>query len=138
MPLHATPPASSRISRVALLSALSASSGRMPRSNLYEASVFSLSAAAVRRVLIGSKLADSRSTDVVPSPISLSAPPMTPARPTASRESAIVSIGGASTRDSPSSVTSLSPGRALLTMTVRSFTASKSKACSGWPYSSIT
>ena len=127
-PLAALPPASRRISWVARRSARGASSARIPRSNLYEASVLSRSDADVRRVFIGSKLADSRSTVFVPSCISLLAPPMTPASPTASEASAMVSTGGSSVRLSPSKVVMTSPGRAARMTMVLSFTVSKSKA----------
>ena len=100
--------------------------------------MLSRSVAEVRRVLMGSKLADSNSTVSVPSCISLSAPPITPASPTASVESAMVNTGGSRVRLSPSSVVMTSPGRAARTMTVASLTVSKSKACRGWPYSSMT
>ncbi len=138
MPFAASPPEISSISPVALRRPRSASSARMARSNRYDASVFIRSAVRVRRVLTGSKLAASSSTDVVFSSISVLAPPITPASPIASRESAMHSIGGFSARRTPSSVSSVSPGRAALTTMRLSRTLSKSKACSGCPYSSIT
>ena len=83
-------------------------------------------------------MADSSSTVVVLSVTPLSTPPTTPARATGSFESAMTSIGGRSSWVSSSRVASVSPGRDFLTTTAPSFSMSKSKACMGWPHSSIT
>ena len=106
MPLAAVPPHISTISCVARRRPMGASAARIPRSNLSEASVRKSSAVRVRLVLTGLKLADSSRTVVVSGVISEFAPPITPARPTASLESAMVSMGGLSFRCSPSSVVS--------------------------------
>ena len=63
----------------------------------------------------GSKLAASRSTVVVPSPISVSSPPMIPASAIARSASAITRSSATSSRSTPSSVVSFSPGRARRT-----------------------
>ena len=107
---------------------MGASAARIPRSNLSEASVRRSRAVRVRLVLTALKLADSSSTFLVSEVISEFAPPITPARPTASEESAMVSMGGLSFRSSPSRVVSISPSRAALTIMVRSLQVSKSKA----------
>ena len=96
----------------------------MPRSNLYDASVPLPIARFVRWVLEGSKFADSRSTDVVPSVTPESTPPTTPARATGPDGSAMASMGGRRSWVSSSSVASRSPARACLTMIVPSATLS--------------
>ena len=63
----------------------------------------------------GSKFAASSSTVVVPSPISVSSPPMIPASATDRSASAIIKSYGSSSRSTPSSVRSFSPGLARLT-----------------------
>ena len=92
--MAAVPPHISTMSCVARRRPMGASAARIPRSNLSEASVRKSSAVRVRLVLTGLKLADSSSTVVVSEVISELAPPITPARPTASVESAMVNMGG--------------------------------------------
>jgi hypothetical protein len=103
-----------------------------------EASLRILRAVLVRRMLTLLKLAASSRTLVVLSDTSLSAPPMTPARATASDASAIASMSGSNRRCTPSSVVSGSPGRARRTMIFPPPIRSKSKACRGCPTSSMT
>ena len=96
------------------------------------------SARVVRRIFVRSNAAISNRTVVVPSVISDSSPPITPAMPVALVWSAIISISGVSARSLPSSVVMVSPGLARRTMIWLSFTLARSKACIGWPVSSIT
>ena len=119
-------------------SARGASSALIPRSKRYAASELIRRPDAVLRVLIASKLADSSRMFAVPSVTAVPEPPMTPASAMARRGSAMTSIGGRSVLVSSSRVASDSPGRAVLTTTVRSAIVSRSKACSGWPYSIMT
>ena len=95
-------------------------------------------ALAVRRTETPLKLADSKSTIAVSPTISLFAPPMTPATQTGLCSSQMQSMFGVSLRSLPSSVWMVSPSRAVRTMMWPPSTQLKSKACIGWPYSSIT
>ena len=115
-----------------------ASSGLSPFSNLVDASVRDLSRDAVRRMLGAWKVADSNRIVCVSSVTSEPAPPITPASASGFFSSAITSMSVVSSRSSPSSVTSLSPSLARLTMIFSPPTAEKSNAWSGWPASSMT
>ena len=97
-----------------------------------------LRAAAVRRTEAPLKLADSKRTMAVSPTISLLAPPMTPATQTGFSSSQMQSMEGVSLRWLPSRVWMVSPSRAVRTMMWPPSTQEKSKACMGWPYSSIT
>ena len=119
-------------------SASMAVAGQTPFSNRPEASVRMPSLRAVMRLLARSKAAHSNSTLAVSCTISDSSPPMMPARPVAFCLSAITSMLSSSTCCLPSSVVSFSPGLARRTTMVWSFTLERSKACIGWPVSSIT
>ena len=120
MPGATVPPATSWIRPVARRSAMGASSGRRPFSNLRVASVRSPKDWAVSRLLVPSKVADSRSTFTVLTLISLLAPPITPPRPMASLASAMTRFSGVNFRSTPSKVVKTSPGQARLTMIVAS------------------
>ena len=72
----------------------------------------------VRRLLVRSNTAHSNSTSVVPSTISLSSPPMMPARPVAFSASAMTSMSPVSVYSLPSSVVSSSPSCARRTTMV--------------------
>jgi hypothetical protein len=92
---------------------------------------------AVRATPVGSQCAASSSTAVVPSPISVEAPPMTAARPIGPLSSVISRSSVERVRTVPSRVVSFSPSRASRTV-IGPVTALRSKACIGWPSSSIT
>ena len=93
-----------------------------PFSNFAEASVRIPSARAVLRMVVPSKLADSKTTSTVSSTISEFSPPMMPARPTARVSSAMTSILEFSLRTLPSRVVSSSPSLARRTMIFPPFT----------------
>ena len=93
---------------------------------------------AVRRMLTGSKMADSTMTLRVSSPTSLVAPPMTPAMASGPRASAMSSVSVVSSRSTWSSVSSRSPGLARRTTMRPSWMAAASKVWMGLPSSSIT
>ena len=78
-----SPPAQSRISWAVRSAPRRASRGSWPFSNRLDASERSASRWAVRRMLTGSKIADSIAMSVVPSETSVVAPPITPATPIA-------------------------------------------------------
>ena len=86
----------------------------------------------------GSKSALSSMTVRVPSAISESAPPITPATAFGRSESQITSIDGSSFLSVPSSVFIVSPSRAHRTTTVLSLSLVWSKACIGAPSSMRT
>ncbi|OUD85028.1 hypothetical protein BC477_11495 [Clavibacter michiganensis subsp. michiganensis] len=111
--------------------------GSTPRSKRLDASLGSLCLRAVRAIDTGSKPAASISTRLVPAPISVAAPPMTPASPTGPEPSAMTRSSGCSARSRPSSVTSVSPSAARRT-TMPPCSRSRSYPCRGWPSSSIT
>ena len=96
------------------------------------------SAVAVRRTLGPEKLALSNRTMAVSPTISLLAPPMTPATATGLSVSQMHSMFSLSARSLPSRVVMLSPARARRMWISPFFTQEKSKACMGWPYSSMT
>ena len=112
--------------------------GSRPFSYRAEASVRMPSAVAVRRMDTPLKLADSKTTMAVSPTISELAPPMTPATPTGLCSSQMHSMLGVSLRSLPSSVWMTSPSRAVRTTILPPSTQEKSKACMGWPYSSMT
>ena len=138
MPRAIAPPASSAMSSVARAEATTSASMSAPRSKRYAASVRRPSAREVRRIETGWNQALSSRTRVVLSVTSVSAPPITPARPTARRGSAITSIESSRTRSCPSRVVKRSPFPARRTTIVASLTVSQSKAWSGWPSSQRT
>ena len=109
-----------------------------PFSNLPEDSVRMPRLLAVTRLLPLSKAAHSNSTLAVSETISLSSPPMMPARPVAFSSSAMTSMSGVSWCSLPSRVFSISPSFAFLTTMVCPCTLLRSNACMGWPVSSIT
>ena len=90
------PPATFKISSQARRLAQSVTSGSSGRSNRKLDGLNSPSARDVRRTDIGSNWAASIRTLVVRGPISVSAPPITPASPTGRAASAITSISGLS------------------------------------------
>ncbi len=93
-PRATTPPAHSWTSCAVRSAPIRASRGSWPFSNRLLASERSASRWAVRRMLTGSKIADSIATSVVASLTSEVAPPMTPAMPIGPSRSAIRSISG--------------------------------------------
>ncbi len=103
----ATPRVCTRFSALAMPHSTEYSS--MPFSNLAAASEWSPSPLAVLRTLSLRNLADSKSTSLVFSVISLFKPPMTPARPTAFSLSQIKRLLASRFLFFPSSVTSSSP-----------------------------
>ena len=133
-----TRPQSSRFTSMhARSSACMAVSGHTPFSKRAEDSVRMPSVRDVTRLLPRSNAAHSNSTRRVPSVISLSSPPMMPARPVAFSLSAITSMLPFKTCSLPSSVVRCSPSLARRTTMVCSRTLSRSKACMGWPVSSM-
>src|SRR6202050_1968430 len=107
-PSRISPPANCWISSAARREAISAISGSAPRSNRYDASVRRPSALDARRTLTGSNHAASSSKFRLANPISLSAPPITPAIPTACAPSAITHMSFPSVRSAASSVRTFS------------------------------
>jgi hypothetical protein len=88
----------------------------IPFSNLAEDSERRPSFFEVLWMLAGLNQADSISTDVVPSVISVSRPPITPAMATARPASPITSISGFNSLSTSSREYIFSPGRPLLTI----------------------
>ena len=84
------------------------------------------------------QVAASISTRVVPAWTSERAPPITPAIDVGPSASSITTMSASSVRSTSSSVVIVSPSRARRTISVPPATRSASKACSGWPVSSIT
>ena len=97
-----------------------------------------LSFPAVRRMPMAEKQALSSRISVVSASTSELAPPMIPARATGRLASQIISISGSSWCSFPSRVTKLSPTLARRTTILPPASLLKSKACRGWPYSSMT
>ena len=83
------------------------------------------------------QVAASISTRVVPACTSERAPPITPAIEVGPSASSITTICASSVRSASSSVVMRSPSRARRTTSVPPATRSASKACIGWPVSSI-
>ncbi len=138
VPSRTVAPVSSTSSLVATACASNVPSGESPFSKRLEASERSASRVEVRWMLGPSQTADSSSTVVVPSWTSERAPPITPASEVGPSASQITTMSGSSLRVSPSSVSSTSPSRPSRTISCPPATRSRSKACSGWPVSSIT
>ena len=109
-----------------------------PRSNRVDASVFSPSRLLVLRTELGSKYALSSAIVLVAGEISESDPPMTPPIATARSPSAMTSVSASNVRSIPSSVRIGSLATARRTTIRRFASRSRSKACIGWPISSIT
>ena len=114
-----------------------------PRSKRMEASLMRSSPRLVREMWPESKRALSSSTSTVPSSISESSPPMTPASATGVSPSSVMRpMSAVQTRSWPSSVVMRSPSRAARTtmwrLPSRSESLPKSKACSGWPVRNMT
>ena len=131
-------PAVWTISSVASCAAGSARYGSTPFSQRFEPSVRRRSRSDERKIPVGSKFAASSRTSVVPSPISVSSPPMIPASATERSASAIIRSSGSSLRSTPSSVRIVSPGSARRTTIRPPWSFARSKACSGFPSASIT
>ena len=110
----------------------------MPFSNLADASVRRPSFFDVVRMLLPRKFADSRMTVFVSSSISELRPPMTPAMPMLLSASLIMSMSPSMVLSFSSRVTNFSPGAAFSTTILLPWTSLISKACIGWPYSSMT
>ena len=96
--------------------------GSSPFSNLADASVRMPRASAPLRMQVPSKQADSNTTSVVSSTISLFSPPMMPARPTALPSSAITRWLAFRVCSFPSRVVSFSPSSARRTIILPPFT----------------
>ena len=118
IPFAASPPATSRMSRVVRRRATSDNPARRPFSNRSVAWLCSPKDRDVRRLLALSNVADSRKTFTVESSISVFAPPMTPARPIARSGSEMTSMSPVSLRSASSSVVRSSPSRARRTTTL--------------------
>jgi hypothetical protein len=103
-----------------------------------EASVRSLMAADVLRMLDAWKLALSSTTRVVFSPMELGPPPITPASPMAPAESAITRLVESSVYCSPFNARKSSPFIARRTKMVSPWMRSASKACMGCASSDMT
>ncbi|PSK64690.1 hypothetical protein B0E53_03340 [Micromonospora sp. MH33] len=123
-------------SRTAFSSATSGSAGSTPRSQRLAASLNSLCRRAVRPTMAGSQCAASKSTSVVEATTSLVSPPITAASEIGPLSSQITMSSATSVRVTPSSVVSFSPASARRT-TSGPLIRSASKACIGWPSSSI-
>ncbi len=132
----AVPPARSVSSRTALSSATSGSAGSTPRSHRFAASLNSLCRRAVRPTVAGSQCAASNSTFVVEASTSLVSPPITAASEIGPVSSQMTRSSADSVRLTPSSVVSFSPASARRTTSGPAI-RSASKACIGWPSSSI-
>ena len=131
-------PVSSIINLVATAWASIACSGARPFSKRPDASLRNPRMLDVRWMLGPIQEATSISTRVVSSPTSERAPPMTPAIDVGPSASSMTSISASSVRVWPSSVSICSPSVARRTVSSPPATLSRSKACSGWPVSSIT
>ena len=121
-----------------LSAAASARLGSIPFSNLAEASVLRPSFLEVVLTLLPRKFADSMITVFVSSWISELRPPITPATAMLLSASLIMSMSPSRVLSFSSRVTNFSPGLAFSTMILPPWTSLMSKACIGWPYSSIT
>ena len=115
MPSSTSPHCNSSTSSQARSTAGTVSMGSRCFSNLPDASVRMPRARAVWRMEVPSKLADSKTTMVVSSRISLFNPPIMPARPMGLFSSAMTSIPGFKARWVPSRVVMDSPSRASRT-----------------------
>ena len=108
------------------------------RSKRYDEGLASESPRAAARTTSGANWADSRSTSVVAAPISVSAPPMTPARATGRSASAITPIVSSSVYCLWLIAVKASPAAARRTTIFPPRIFARSNACSGWPHSNIT
>ena len=115
-----------------------ASPGLRCLSNRCDASVLIFNSVRVFRIFAGRKLADSKRIVVVLSVTSECNPPMIPANPIGFSSSAITSISFDKVRFSSSRVMRISLSFALRIFTVEFCIFVRSKACNGWPVSSIT
>ncbi len=133
-----SPAPSSSTSSQARSSAFSVFLTSRPFSKRDEESVRMPRAVAVRRMEGPEKLALSKRTMAVSPTISLFAPPITPATATGFSTSQMHSMFSVSFLSPPSSVVIVSPARARRIWISPPSTQEKSKACIGWPYSSMT
>src|SRR5581483_8459451 len=132
------PPAISWISFAARSSAAIVPSGSTPRSKRCDASLWSASRLAVRRMTGGAKLALSSRIARVEAVTSESSPPITPASATGVSPSQTSRSSGASSLSTPSRVVNFLTAPARRTRIFFRARRSRSKACSGWPVSSMT
>jgi hypothetical protein len=132
----AVPPPYSTSSRVARSIAGSVSSLSTPRSQRLDASLLSRCRRQVRATITGSQCAASNSTSTVDGVTSDVSPPITAASEIGPVPSQMIMSSGSSVRATPSSVVSVSPGFARRT-TSGPRSAARSKACIGWPSSSM-
>ena len=130
-------PHSSIISAVATAWASSVESTERPFSKRPDASLRKPRRAPLRWTFAPSQLATSSSTRVVFSFTSERAPPMIAAIEVGPSASLITTISWSSVRTAPSSVSMVSPSWARRTVSRPPATRSRSKACSGWPLSTI-
>ena len=137
-PSTTSPASSSSTSSQARWTAFMVFMGSRPFSYRDEASVRIPRAVAVRRTEAPLKLADSNRTMAVSPTISELAPPMTPATHTGRCSSQMHSMDVVRAWSLPSRVWMDSPSRAVRTTMCPPSTQEKSKACIGWPYSSMT
>ena len=137
-PSTTSPHPSSSISSHALFIASSALFGSRPFSNFDEASVLIPSLFDESLMFVPSNVAASKSTFLTLSLIMEFCPPMIPATPTGFSASHIISTSLSSVCSLPSSVMNFSPSSARLTTIFPPAMVSRSYACIGWPYSSIT
>ena len=134
------PPASSAMSCARPIDASGTTASRSaPRSKRCDASVCSPWRLAVRRTLAGWKCAHSSSTRVVAGVTSLSAPPITPAS-----ASGRVAVADDQVVGVERALLAVERGQLLARLargarrSALPASLSRSKACSGWPYSSST
>jgi hypothetical protein len=92
----------------------------------------------VRMMFGPTHVAASMSTRVVASETSDTWPPITPAIPLGPSASQTRATSEEKRRSTPSSVVIVSPSRARRTTIREPRTRSRSKACNGWPVSSMT
>ena len=126
------------MSSTALQLAHSTATGSGPRSNRYDEGLPKTNARAADRTGNGANWADSINTSVVSSEISVSAPPITPAMATGCFASEMTHISAVSLYSLWLIATNDSPSVARRTMIFSPFNLLRSKACKGWPHSSMT
>ena len=137
------PPAHSSMSLAQRSAPIRASRNSWPFSKRRLASDRRAYRCPVRRIVTGSKIADSTMTDVVVLDTSEDAPPMIPAMASGRSVSAMTSVSGSRDRSTWSSVSRRSPARASRTMrrerrAESGATTAASKTWTGLPSSSIT
>ena len=137
-PPTTSPASSSSISWHALLIASIAFSGSSPFSNLPEASVLKPIFLVVFLMLVPSNVAASKSIVWTSSVIIEFSPPMIPAIPMDFLPSQIISTDSSISLSCPSRVVNFSPFSAVRTTISFPSIVSRSYACIGCPYSSIT